>query len=222
MTPDTTYTPKRTFVVQQSNGNILVRGNLPLNDDGSFAYSDLNKRLQKLIGNGFDLTKYSLIDISLIDNQGEKPDLLAEFTAFGVADLIPSDWPPVVKGVDIFKQYGSSVCGHPGHLMWMPIQGCSDEANCKLVEPSQYNFSGIVDQLNTLLTTGNGKVIYYHCMNGHDRAGSLTACYMMKHMGRTRDQAMNDAPPEGAMAMNHDWKETYKPLIEWYAGSIGK
>ena len=222
MTPDTTYSQKRTFVIQESGGNILVRGNLPLKDDGSFAYLDLNNRLQKLISRNFDLKKYTLIDISLIDNQGEQPDLLDEFTAFGVANLIPTVWPPVVKGVDIFKEYGSSVCGNPGHLMWMPIQGCSDETNCNLVENTQYNFSGIVDQLNTQMTTGTGKVIYYHCMNGHDRAGSLTACYMMKYMGRTRQQAMYSNPPEGAMAMGHDWKETYKPLIEWYAGSINK
>jgi hypothetical protein len=222
MTPSTTYAPKRTFVVQQVGSNVLVRGNLPLTPDGSFAYDKLNKTLKKAIGGDFDLLNNTIIDVSLIDNQGELPELTAEFTAFGVAGSIPTVWPPVAHGVNIFTQYGSTVEGHPGKLIWMPIQGCVDTNNCSAIEPTLYNFGGIVDQLNTLVNTGTNTVIYYHCMNGHDRAGSLTACYMMKHMGRTRDQAMNDAPPEGALAMSHDWKETYKPLIEWYAGTIGK
>lgn len=218
---DTVYNPKRTFVVDQLNGNVLLRGNLPFDDDGNFAYKEINQCLGKLIGYDFDLTKHTLIDITLIDNQGELPELSAEFKAFG-GGPVPTQWPPFINGVNIFKQHGSAICGHPGSLMWMPIQGCVDADNCQLIEPSQYNFSGIVDQLNTMLLSVKNTVIYYHCMNGHDRAGSLTACYQMRHMGRTRTQAMTCPPPEGAMAMKHDWKETYKPLIEWYAGTIGK
>jgi hypothetical protein len=214
---DTVYNPKRTFVVNKVGSNYLVRGNLPLDDDGNFAYDDLAKRLK---ADKIALSKMTLIDVSLIDNQGEAPELTAEFKAFD--ETMPTVWPPVDKGFDIFQQFGSTVCGHPGKLMWMPIQGCADNDNCQLIEPPQYNFGGIVDQLHNLVTTGSNTVIYFHCMNGHDRAGSLTACYMMKHMDRTRDQAMNAAPPEGAMAMKHDWKVTYKPLIEWYAGTIGK
>ncbi len=217
---DTVYNPNRTFVVEQSNGNFLVRGNLPFDDEGNFVYKGINQKLADLVGI-FDLSHYTLIDVALIDNQGELPELRAAFKAYG-AGVVPTEWPPVVKGVNIFTQYGTAICGHPGSLMWMPVQGCADESNCQLVEPPQYSFSAIVDQLKTLMTTGSKRVIYYHCMNGHDRAGSLTACYMMKHMGRTRQQAMYSAPPDGAMAMKHAWKETYKPLIEWYAGTIGK
>jgi hypothetical protein len=214
---ETVYNPKRTFVVNKVGSNFLVRGNLPLDDDGNFAYDDLAKRLK---ADKITLSKMTLIDVSLIDNQGEAPELSAEFKAFD--ETMPSVWPPVDKGFDIFKQFGSSVCGHPGKLMWMPIQGCADQNNCTVVENPQYNFAGIVDHLQMLIEAGSNTVIYFHCMNGHDRAGSLTACYMMKHMGRSRDQAMNQPPPGGAMAMKHDWKETYKPLIEWYAGTIGK
>lgn len=219
---DTVYNPKRTFVVDQINGNVLLRGNLPFDDDGNFAYKELNQRLGDLLGYAFDLTKCTLISVSLLDNQGELPELSAEFSAFG-AGAVPPQWPPFIQGVNIFNQYGSSVFGHPGSLMWMPVQGCANANNCSLIEPVQYNFAGIVDQLNKLLLgVYTNRVIYYHCMNGHDRAGSLTACYQMRHMGRTRTQAMTEAPPAGAMAMKHDWKETYKPLIEWYAGTIGK
>lgn len=215
---DTVYNPKRTFIVNQVGSNYLVRGNLPLDDDGNFTYDALAKAL-KAQGK-ITLSKMTLIDVSLIDNQGEAPELSAEFKAFD--ENMPTEWPPVYHGFDIFQQFGSLIQGHPGKLMWMPIQGCADNANCQLVEPAQYNFAGIVDELQKLVTTGTNTVIYYHCMNGHDRAGSLTACYQMKHMGRTRDQAMNQPPPDGAMAMKHDWKATYKPLIEWFAGTIGK
>lgn len=230
MAPSEVYNPERTYVVQQNpqtgNGNILVRGNIPLNGSGGFAYDELNGRLQQLVQLDpdpalFNLENYELIVVPLIDNQGERPELQDEFTAFG-AGSPPTAWPPFANNVNIFRHYGTTVCGQSGNLMWMPVQGCTDPANCALVEPSDYDFSGIVDQLNTLMTTLDNTVIYYHCMNGHDRTGSLTACFMMKYMGRTRDQAMNDKPPEGADAMGHPWHPPYAQLIEWYASTIGK
>lgn len=214
------YDSTRTYVVQQTAGNVLVRGNIPLRGDGTFAYDELNDALGAILP-AFDLTAYTLIDISLIDNVGELLWLQDEFTAFG-AGPVPTAWPPFSQGVDIYKRYGTSVRGHPGFLMWNPFEGCADESNCSSVEPSLFDFPGIVDNLNTLMTTRSKTVIYYHCMNGHDRAGSLTACYMMKYMGRTRQEAMYDPPSEGAMAMGHDWHPGYGPLIEWYAGTIGK
>lgn len=218
--PCTVYDPDRTYVVQQLNGNILVRGNLPIDESGAFAFDALSARLGELI-DGFSMSNYRLIDVSLIDNQGELPELTDEFEAYD-AGAVPTEWPPYAQGVDIFKQYGASVNGNPGSLMWMPVQGCLDQDNCSAVEPSLYNLAGVVDQLNTLMQSEVPTVIYYHCMNGHDRAGSLTACYMMKYMDRTRAQAMDLPPPEGAKAMKHPWHETYGPLIEWYASTIGK
>lgn len=230
MTPSRTYDSASTYLVQRTpqtgNGNILVRGNLPLNDDGSFAYAALNSRLKQLVTQDTDsapfcLTNYTLIDVSLLDNQGELPELQAEFTAFGAGNA-PTVWPPHASELDIFARYGSTVSGKTGTLMWMPVQGCIDASDCQNVQRDLYNFAAIVDEINTLMTTGSNRVIYYHCINGYNRVGSLTACYMMKYMGRTRIEAMECPPPEGAIAIEHCWQPPYKALIEWYAATIGK
>lgn len=218
--PCEVYNPERTFLVDRIGPNCLFRGNIPLNADGSFAYDAMAARFAELVP-GLDLTRYTFFDFSLIDNQGELPELADEFEAFG-AGAPPSVWPPFAKGVDIFARRGSSVCGHPGSLFWTPVQGCTDAANCQLVENPLYAFARIVDAIAYFGRAPSPTVTYWQCMNGHDRAGALTACYQMKYMGRTRAQAMDDPPPEGAKAMKHAWHATYGPLIEWYASMIGR
>ncbi|MBI1814659.1 MAG: dual specificity protein phosphatase family protein [Deltaproteobacteria bacterium] len=230
MTPSTTYDPARTYVVQQNprtgNGNVLVRGNLLLNTDGSFAYAALDSRLRELVirdadAAPFRLADYTLVVVSLLDNQREMPELQAEFTAFGAGNA-PTVWPPHARKLNIFALYGLRVSGEAGALMWMPVQGCVDAADCRQVQRDLFNFSAIVDEINSLMATGHHRVVYYHCINGFNRAGSLTACYLMKHMGRTRIEAMEEPPPAGALVVEHYWKLPYKTLAEWYAETIGK
>lgn len=229
-TPFAVYMPKRTFLVTAHtlNNAYLVRGNEPLNEDGSFAYEAINAKLKDLVP-GFDLTKLKLIVISLIDNNptGERGDLEKEFNAYGIAssefDTLfpwPGSWPPVYQNIDVTKQYGTQVNGHPGSIIWYPVQGCSDQNNCALVEPSQFNFSGLVDYLNALITTEKDVVIYYHCEHGHDRTSALTAAYMLKYMGRTLDEVLNDKPPVGAKAFKHDWEVNYEELVKYYYNTL--
>jgi len=224
-TPNAIYDPTRTFLVTASGENFLIRGNEPLNDDGSFAYDALNTTLQGILPAGFDLNNYKLITISLIDNNpaSEGGDLAMEFNGYGFSQdqfdkmfPYPSTWPPYYQNVDVTAQHGTEVCGHKGSMVWYPVQGCTDEANCELVEPSQFNFIGLVEFLNTLLVTEFNTVVYYHCEHGHDRTSALTAGYMLKYMGRTLDEVLNDGPPEGAKAFKHAWEADYKPLVEYY------
>lgn len=70
-TPKATYSPKRTYLVDEIGTNYLFRGNEPLNEDGTFAYDSLNEKLQTLIQN-FDLKNYKLITVSIIDNNPAK------------------------------------------------------------------------------------------------------------------------------------------------------
>lgn len=229
-TPSAVYMPKRTFLVTAHtlNNTYLVRGNEPLNEDGSFAYEAINAKLKDLVP-GFGLTKLKFIVISLIDNnpESERGDLEKEFNGYGISsnefDTLfpwPGSWPPVYQNIDVTKQYGTQVNGHPGSIIWYPVQGCSDQNNCALVEPSQFNFSGLVDYLNTLITTEKDAVIYYHCEHGHDRTSALTAAYMLKYMHRTIDEVLNDKPPIGAKAFKHDWETNYEELVKYYYSTL--
>lgn len=231
-TPSATYSPKRTYLVtaHTSNNTYLVRGNEPLNDDGTFAYEAINSKLKTLIP-GFDLTKLKLITISIIDNNpdSERPDLESEFNAYGITSEefdkkfpFPDSWPPVYRGIDVEKQYGTQVNGYPGSIIWYPVQGCSDMNNCQIVEPTQFNFSGLVDYLNTLMTTEKDVVIYYHCEHGHDRTSALTGAYMLKYMGRTIDEVLTDRPPMGAKAFKHPWEANYEELVKYYNSTLKK
>ncbi len=227
-TPNASYMPKRTYLVAQVGSNYLVRGNEPLNDDGSFAYAAINTKLQEIIP-GFDLTKNKFIDISVIDNNpaSEGGDLAMEFAAYGMAQgwfdttfPFPTTWPAYFRGLDVTKQYGTTVNGNPGSIIWYPVQGCTDNVNCELVEPPQYNFNGAVELLNTLATTEKNAVIYYHCEHGHDRTSALTAAYMMKYMGKTLDEVLTQRPPDGAKAFKHAWEVDYEALTKWYATTL--
>lgn len=228
--PLDTYKPKRTYLVNTINNNHLVRGNQPLNEDGTFAYNQINQKLQTLIPE-FDLKNFKLIDVSIIDNnpQSEGNDLASEFLVYGVSkeefdDLFPfpNAWPPVYRQIDVRKQYGIKVCENPGSVIWYPVQGCSSIDNCELVEHPQFDFSGLVDYLNELISTQEKIVVYYHCEHGHDRTSALTAAYMLKYMNRTLDEVLNNRPPLGAKAFSHDWEVDYKQLVEYYQSKLLK
>ncbi len=226
--PNAVYMPKRTYVVDSGSTTFLIRGNEPLKEDGTFAYDAINKKLQGLIEN-FTLEEYKLITISLIDNNpaNERLDLSKEFLAYGISNdefnkgfPFPDSWPPVYRGVDVYKQYGIKVNGNLGSIVWWPVQGCSDMQNCALVEPSQYNFSGLVDYMNTLVLSDEKLVIYYHCEHGHDRTSALTAAYMLKYMNRGLNEVLTQRPPMGAKAFKHDWEDYYEQLVKYYNSTL--
>jgi hypothetical protein len=233
-TPLASYMPKRTFLVKNIGTNYLVRGNEPLNDDCTFAYDAINTKLKTLIS-GFDLTKYKLITISLIDNlpASERPDLESEFVAYGMTrnefdstfpystnPMSATTWPPYYRKVDVEKQYGTEVCNNKGSIIWYPVQGCSDMNNCALVEPSQYNFSGLVDYIHQMMTEEKETVIYYHCEHGHDRTSALTGGYMLKYMGKTLNDVLTQKPPMGAKAFKHAWEPYYEELVKYYSSTL--
>jgi translation initiation factor IF-1 len=227
--PNAVYMPKRTFIVTKVNNNYLVRGNQPLNPDGSFAYDAIGKKLKSLVGGNFDLKNYKLIDVSLIDNNpvSEGGDLALEFAGYGMSQAdfntnfpFPAAWPPYFRGLAVTKQWQTSVNGNPGSIIWYPVQGCTDNGNCESVEPAQFNFNGTVDMLSNLLSTESNAVIYIHCEHGHDRTSALTAGYMMKYMKMSLEDVLTLGPPKGAKAFKHDWEVNYEALVKWYATQL--
>ena len=226
------YDPTRTYVVDSCNTSYLVRGNEPLKrDEKTFAYDEMNAKLKSLIGGSFDLTGHTLLDVSIIDDNpsSERPLLEAEFGAYGISEKDfdtlfpwPGSWPPVANNINVQKQYGKQVCGHPGSIIWYPVQGCTDQDNCKAVEPTQYKFIAFIDFLRHLLETGDKTVIYFHCEHGHDRTSATHASYLIKYKGKTAGEAMDNPPPEGAKIFTHPWEPTYAQLVQYYAGNYQK
>lgn len=224
-TPLATYDPKRTFLVDKFNYSYLIRGNEPLNPDGSFAYDALNEKLKDLIDKSFDLKKYSLITISIIDNnpEGERSDLTKEFNAYGITTEefdkmfpFPESWPPVYKKIDVKVEYGKQVNGNPGSIIWYPVQGCPSLGVCLEVEEDQFNFCGLIDYLDSLLNSDNKLVIYYHCEHGHDRTSAVTGAYMLKYMKKSLEDVLTLGPPNGAKAFKHAWEINYEELVKYY------
>jgi len=229
-TPKAIYSPKRTYLVTgyTENNTYLVRGNEPLNEDGTFAYDSISRKLKKLIPN-FDLKQNKLITISIIDNNpaSERGDLEDEFIAYGMSEAdfnttfpFQTTWPPFFRGVDVKKQYGTQVNGYSGSVIWYPVQGCTDMSNCSIVEPPQFNFSGLIDYIHSMMTGYSNTVIYYHCEHGHDRTGAVTGAYMLKYMDIPLQNVLTERPPLGAKAFSHPWASTYQALIEYYNSTL--
>jgi hypothetical protein len=73
------------------------------------------------------------------------------------------------------------------------------------------------DEMNAKFKT----LIYYHCINGHDRTSALTACYMMKYMGPvyTFNYVTTTPAPQGAVLQNNHgvkWNPPYLNLVQYY------
>jgi len=200
--------------------NFLVRGNEPLlhHEHGAFAYSQLADRLAELIA-GFDLTKSKLIDVSVIDvDTKQHKHLCDEFKAFAqdFDSLYPApNWPPFFQGQKIDVQHGSQIAGNAGSVVWFPIQDCTDDDNCQLVEPSQFDYLNMMNWVTSLLHTEQGAVVYIHCEHGHDRTGAFVMSYMMASMGQTLAEALENGNP-----FPEPVEPAYIALVTWYANQL--
>jgi len=227
VTLPTHYKHHRTYLVDQNTANKchLLRGNLPLEDDGSFAWAKLDARLQELIGASFELGEYTFLDVTLIDNQGEGTSFDAELRAFGIDPTSTANnwctlWPPYFRGYDTKTIQGTEIEGnaaHKGGLVWWPVQPCDGtNSSCDNIELKQFAFTDLIEYLNSLLNTKSKTIIYFHCMHGHDRTSAVTASYLMKYKGSTLDEALKSPPPKGAYIDGFEWEGTYPDLVKWY------
>lgn len=228
-TPVCTYDSSRSYLVDSYtpvgeaaiNKNFLVRGNMPLADDGTIAYDQMKEKFQEF---GIDLTVKKLVIISLIDNQGELNDLELEFEGVGKPNYVGTlAWPPYSSGVDCFTMYGTEINGDAtkmGSLVWFPCQGCTDDSNCALVENPLFDFCGFVAWLQGLLVSSSDTVFYYHCEHGHDRTSAVTGAYQQQWFKYSLEQVLTEPPPNGAKAFSHDWECNYEALVKWFATTL--
>lgn len=215
----TTLIPSRVALVDKNAINLLIRGNIPL-VDGKFAYDQIAKII------GYDLTKYRLIDVSFIDNVGERGLWAAEMKAFGGdPDKFPkTSWPPYLKITNWNPPncaVGNDVEGHPGSFVWWPFEGLgpNDDPKVFLHSPG-WDFAGCVDYLNQLFNdTSKPTAIFFHCMLGADRTGAAHMCYLIKHKNMSPDaaaQVSNTCTSAGAP--NKD----YQSLIKAFINDLGR
>ncbi len=197
------FDPNRLAIVDESGGNLLVRGNLPLvSSDGRalcypgqahcFAYAELDSRMREKIP-GFDIEQFEVIDFTLIDNQGTYDELTAEINALGINGTddmtCGNNWPPYNNGcVWNPKKVYTSITGEkkPWGMVWWPVYACGSRP-CNDADAdiglNKFQFITASAYLRELLTTpsasGKKRLIYFHCVQGTDRTGALHITYIM-------------------------------------------
>lgn len=242
--PSQAYDATYTNIVDYdaTTGNLLFRGNLPIlpTCPHLYAYHEMNRRMQQLIANlppsdnapqNFDLKNYNLLDINLLDNQGDYVDWSLVFAAFGANRAVfpQSDWPPyensswspqALLGNDTVLS-ASNV--HAGNMVWWPFEPDFNESS------GGFQFNELVTFANTQLTTqpaqgANPMVIYVHCDSGVNRTGTFTVSYLLAYGSNISGPCSSlESAYQTADAMvpqNQAPASTYFPMITQYCDSL--
>jgi len=178
-----TFNPSRCKLIDQTTPgalssnvtNYLVRGNLPFDSDGNFAWSEINSTLHQMIpGMPED---YVMLDLSLL-NDSEFLENETEKKFFRRNPQLGQylNWP--IWGNVIMPDLVS-----PDKLAQM----ASNLSNWQ-----HDNLPDKMTKLRNLLYTDNGvtTVIYIHCDAGMDRTGEVSGSYYMRWLNWTFHEAL--------------------------------
>lgn len=242
------FMPERVFQLDEGgvdHNNLLFRGNVPLvrNDEAYvFGYRALEAQFQKLRRRedpSFRLDHYHLIVIMIMDDTGDYHVFAPEVASFKDASSTPLDplalsynrtypgyqipgWNPTTfHGVTITDEKGA---GHPGSLIWWPIEACDGmPCNQTFLGPGNnqsYNFMGLIDFVHTTLQGapigGRPVLIYMHSVSGVDRAGATAIGYAMNYLGLT----FSDAVKEAANGATPEPDPSYQALACAYCNQL--
>ncbi|WP_462326026.1 pentapeptide repeat-containing protein [Desulfoplanes sp.] len=171
----------------KTHNNILYRGSKPCitNKQGKyvFDYDNIMSVLRSLyksqIKDGSEFpSHFRFIDISLLNDTGEKDILNTEYTFFGgiSGSTPPSD---ATQPKDSFLQLPTPKGTNAtvsGQFRWWNI----------LPDPSgaqTSNLSGLIEWISDLVNTKHDYpyVIYFHCASGSDRTGEVAISYLLKN-----------------------------------------
>jgi hypothetical protein len=175
-------------------------------EDRCFAYGEINAKMKERMRDinpdapEFDLENYDVIELVLHDGAGNRPELDIEMKALGRnvtniacgATWLPyqncPEWDPetMYAATDATKKLWG--------LIWWPMYPCGskpcddtiikvDNSTETQIALDKFKFSQAPAHLKTLLTThsttAKKKLIYFHCIQGADRTGSLHLAYIM-------------------------------------------
>jgi hypothetical protein len=216
-----TFIPSRCALIDTKGSNVLIRGNMPLaGSDLHFAFDEI-----KAASGVKDLANRKLVDMSTIDNVGERGSFVPEVRAFGIdpeAKFPESLWPPYLHGYNPKMFRGSDITteGHTteGSLVWWPFEGLPANEDPAIYLTNQgWDFSGFIDYVIELLEVMSNLAIYVHCMLGADRTGAFHIGYLMKTQGLSLSAASAKANAStSAGAPNAD----YQRLVAAYAATL--
>ena len=220
-----TFDPQRFGVVATGN-NLFLRGNIPLDSDGGFAYDSIRSCVQTHLGD--DLNHYELKVVSLIDNVSERELWVPEMSAFNVdtTKYPEAYWPPwMQKGWAYGNPLNNGTFHYHdvtrfGKIVWWPIEAGGNPP-AELLGVPGWNLDGLVDSLNEWhLNQETRTAVYVHCTLGADRTGAAIASYLVKYGGLNADQAI-DSVTNGTAAKVPP-SPAYQELIRLYAAQFGR
>ncbi len=248
ITPKDTYLPQYTNIVDYdaATGNLLFRGNCPIRSTSPYlyAYYDLDQTVTSIVSAlatqqpglrlpaDFTLARYNLLDINLLDNQGDVDDWTAVCDSFGVDTASLSQWPPY----SVQPWLPSTLLGNgmvmtdsepqPGNMVWWPFE---PEMN-QLASGCQ--FDGLVAYANAQLRTAppagsNPTVIYVHCDSGVNRTGTFVAAYLLNYGSSiypgitTLEEACNNATVPVSGTIQYPAKGGYFSILHSYCKLLG-
>jgi|GEM_PF-5950482 len=174
---------------KNTNGNLLFRGNVPLNDQmtgQSVDFTNLHQVLKEKYEFQTGLSDfpaigtYILRDIAFLDPDpaGEGNILMAEIASFGATatSQVNQTWYPETASLPL----SGGMLGQVANWDVEPTGGSPAHTNLNLDVEVVKNLS---DWMNTPLQNAAGNTIqtvyYIHCSSGHDRTGMIAAGYLM-------------------------------------------
>merc|ERR1712137_28327 len=155
--------------------NYLVRGNLPFDSNGDFAWNEVNSTLHQIIP---DMPEdYVMLDLSLLNDFDFKENEVEK------------------KFFRRHPQLGQYLNWPIWGNVIMPDQVEAEKQQDMALNLSQWQHDDLPDkmsQLRDLLYTDNGvtTVIYIHCDAGMDRTGEVSGSYYMRWLNRTFHEAL--------------------------------
>ncbi len=174
------------YLLDYKNYNFLFRGPRPvLQKNGKWVFDQkgllatLQSRAKSQLNRSLP-DKFILVDISLIDDTGEGPQLNAEYAPFKGNSTALAKHQYFPSNTTFAKLSGNDIKGR--FIWWQMLTKQAGGA-------SKSNLDGLITQISSIMNKKHRipYVLYFHCSAGEDRTGEVAISYLLK-------QRMSDTP----------------------------